>query len=44
MYDISQPSKYITYLDSNNLYGWWMIKPLPVGNFSWVRDVDSFDV
>ena len=24
------------YLDANNLYGWVMSKPLPVGNFKWM--------
>ena len=33
IYDPSQPSKYLTYLDANNLYGWAMMKPLPVGDF-----------
>ena len=28
-YDPSQPSKYITYLDANNLYGWAMSSPYP---------------
>ena len=28
-YDASKPTKYITYLDANNLYGWTMSKPLP---------------
>lgn len=32
-YDASKPTKYITYLDANNLYGWAMCQPLPVGNF-----------
>ena len=37
-YDLSKPSKYITYLDANNLYGWAMSQPLPVGNFKWLTD------
>ena len=32
-FDDSKPSKYITYLDSNNLYGWAMGKPLPMHGF-----------
>ena len=28
-YDLNQPTKYISYLDANNLYGWAMCKPLP---------------
>ena len=27
---------YIMYLDANNIYGWVMSKPLPVGNFKWM--------
>lgn len=37
-YDPSEPSKFITYLDANNLYGWAMRKPLPVGNFKWMDE------
>ena len=37
-YDPSQPSKYLTYLDANNLYGWAMMKPLPVGDFKWMEE------
>ena len=36
-FDPSQPSKFITYLDANNLYGWAMMKPLPVGDFKWME-------
>ena len=32
-FDASKPSKYITYLDANNLYGWAMSKPLPTHDF-----------
>ena len=36
-YDTSKPSKYITYLDANNHYGWAMSKPLPTHNFEWME-------
>ena len=36
-YDSSLPSKYITYLDANNLYGWAMSKPLPTHGFKWMN-------
>ena len=32
-YDASKPTKYITYLDANNPYGWTMSKPLPTHGF-----------
>ena len=35
-FDSSQPSKFVPYLDANNLYGWAMMKPLPVGDFHWM--------
>ena len=34
----SDPSKYITYLDANNLYGWAMSQHLPTGGFKWLTD------
>ena len=37
-YDPSEESKYITYLDANNLYGWGMSQKLPYKNFQWVND------
>ena len=37
-YDEKVPSKYITYLDANNLYVWAMSQHLPTGNFKWMTD------
>ena len=36
-YDRSKPSKYLQYLDANNLYGWAMSQPLPTGGLKWVE-------
>ena len=45
-YDISKESKYITYLDSNNLYGWEMSQYLPYSGFKWLnrKEIDRSDV
>ena len=37
-YDDKRATKYITYLDANNLYGWAMCKPLPTRRFKWMDD------
>ena len=37
-YDEKAPSKYIMYLDANNLYGWAMSQYLPTGGFRWMTD------
>ena len=37
-YDEKEPSKYIMYLDANNLYGYAMSQCLPIGNFRWVSE------
>ena len=37
MFVASEPSKYIAYLDANNLYGWAMSKPLPTCGFKWMK-------
>ena len=37
MFDASEPSKYITYLDANNLNGWAMSKPLSTHGFKWMK-------
>ena len=36
-YNKNKESKYILYLDANNLYGWAMSQPLPYGNFQWIK-------
>ena len=43
-YDPTKPSKYITYFDMNNLYGWTMIRYLPYGRFKWLKNADNVDV
>ena len=37
-YDNKTPSKYIMYLDANNLYGWAMSQYLPNGGFRWMTE------
>ncbi|GBO35192.1 hypothetical protein AVEN_41119-1 [Araneus ventricosus] len=45
-YDENKSHSYIVALDANNLYGYVMSQPLPVGNFSWLtpEEVNDFDV
>ena len=42
--DPTKLSKFISYLDINNLYGWAMSGQLPYGGFKWLKNVDNFDV
>ena len=39
-------SKYIAYLDANNLYGWAVSQYLPYSRFKWLdqKDIHRFDV
>lgn len=37
-YNPEKPSKYIHYLDANNLYGWSMSQCLPTGGFKWLTE------
>ena len=37
-YNEKAPSKYIMYLDANNLYGWAMSQYLPTGGFRWMTE------
>ena len=42
--DPTKPSKYIRYLDMNDLYGWAMSGYFPYGGFKCLKNVDNFDV
>ena len=42
-YNPNLPTKYIIYLDANNLYGWAMIKALPTHGFRWMTDKELTD-
>ena len=37
-YNKEKPSKYIMYLDANNLYGYAMSQYLPTGGFKWLTE------
>ena len=45
-YNNKKPSKYIMYLDANNLYGWAMSQYLPTGGFRWMKQkkIDNLDL
>ena len=43
-YDEKAPSKYITYLDANNLYGWAMSQYLPTGGFRWMTEKQTNNI
>ena len=43
-YEPNKLSKFITYNDVNNLYGWAMSSYLSYGRFKWLKNVDGFDV
>ena len=43
-YDPQKLSKYIKYLDKNDLCGWAMSRYLPYGGFKWLKNVDNFVV
>ena len=42
-FDPELKSSFIVYLDANNLYGWAMSKPLPVGEFEWMSEEELGD-
>ena len=36
-HNVNESSKFITYLDANNLYGWAMSQYLPYSGFKWLN-------
>ena len=36
-YDVNEPSKFIVYLNENNLYDWEMSQYLPYSGFEWLN-------
>ena len=42
-FDPAEKSKFISYLDANNLYGWAMSKQLPTSKFKWMTDNELDD-
>ena len=45
-YVVNEPSKFIIYLDTINLYNWAMSQYLPYSEFSWLdqKELDRLDV
>ena len=45
-YDVNKPTKFIIYLDENDLYGWAMSQYLLYGIFKWLnqKEIDKFVV
>ena len=43
-YDPTKGSKFIMYLNKNDLNGWGMSKYLPYWEFEWLKNIDKFDV
>ena len=42
-FDSAEKSKFISYLDANNLYRWAMSKQLPTSGFEWTTDNELDD-
>ena len=40
-YDPEEASKFLQYLDANNLYGWAMAQKLPTHGFRWINKVEE---
>ena len=40
-FEFAEKSKFISYLDANNFYGWAMSKQLPTSGLEWMTDNDN---
>ena len=45
-YVVNEPSKFIIYLDTINLYNWEMSQYLPYSEFNWLdqKEIDRLDI
>ena len=45
-YVVNEPSKFIIYLDTINLYNWAMSQYLPYSEFNWLdqKEIDRLDI
>ena len=43
-YDPKKQTLFISYLDMNCLYGWAMSEYLPYKEFTWLKNIDEFDI
>ena len=43
-YDPKKLSIFVSYLDTNDLYGWAMSEYFPCGRFKWLKNIDKFDI
>ena len=44
MFEPARETKFISYLDANNHYGWAMSKQLPTSRFEWMTDDELDDL
>ena len=44
VFDPAEESKFISYLDANNLYGWAMSKQFPTSRFKWMSKNEHDDL
>ena len=43
-FEAAQPNSYIIYLDANNLSGWALSQPMPIGGFEWMTANEAREI